>query len=490
MPARLLRPGVWLIVAITLIASLQFLAWRQLRAQLVREAFDVLSPLARGDTPFRWRLDDAGVLVGRRVLGDCAFAFEADALILRRGSRQCEVALELRTPLDLRRFDTLTITAAPSLPAFSLQVREQLSSAQHLTDIAPASAASIALDTLPWRLDSGGAAAAPVRAAMLRLRFADLQSDLRLQEIAVLPRATAGWSLRGAAAATWTPLAEATSALPSRAPLYVLDGWLRPEAVLHARDQLREREPAAIVVFRDDIPRLAAAIETGALPPSTPGTPFYVGLCIVMLALARLGPRRSAAAYQVLAALALPVLLVVGLQIGDDFDRRTWALIGVAVLNVIVLAWIGTTKPWRWSGTGRAWVLALAAPLIAATVALLFGHVDLRAFPYAALPGYLIWALAQQYLICTVVADRLRVAGMPAEWTVLAAATAFALLHSPNAALMLATFLGGLIWGALWLQERSLLPLAASHALASLLLTSGLPPFWLRSAEVSLRYYL
>ncbi len=156
------------------------------------------------------------------------------------------------------------------------------------------------------------------------------------------------------------------------------------------------------------------------------------------------------------------------------------------MLNVIVLAWIGTKKPWRWSGTWRAWGLALAAPLIAATVALLFGHIDLRVFPFAALPGYLLWALAQQYLICAVVADRLRIAGVSAEWTVLASATAFALLHSPNAALMLATFLGGLIWSALWLQERSLLPLAASHAFASLLLTSGLPPFWLRSAEVSL----
>lgn len=487
MRSPLLRLGAWLIAAIAIVAALQLLAWRQLRAQLVREAFAVLSPLAHGDTPLRWRLDDAGVLVGRRVLGNCTFALEDGALILRRGSPLCEVALAVRTPLDLRRFDTFAIAATPSLPPFSLLVREQLSSPQHLTDVAPTPTPAIALETRSWRLDNGDAATAPRSAAMLRLRFADLASDLRLREVAILPSAPADWSLHGA---TWTPLDPEAATAPSRAPLYAIDAWQRPEAVLYARDRLREREPAAVVVFRDDVAQLTEAVRTGSLPPSTPGTLFYVGLCLVMLSFAGLGPRRAAAAYQVLVALALPLWLVVGLRIGDDLDRVAWALIGASVLSVIGLAWIGTGKPWRWLGTSRAWMLGSAAPLAAAMIVLLFGRIDLAVFPFAALPGYLLWALAQQYLIGAVVADRLRIAGMPAAWTALAAATAFALLHAPNAALMLATFLGGLIWSGLWLQERSLLPLAASHALASLLLTSGLPPLWLRSAEVSLRYYL
>ena len=78
------------------------------------------------------------------------------------------------------------------------------------------------------------------------------------------------------------------------------------------------------------------------------------------------------------------------------------------------------------------------------------------------------------------VADRLRIGGLAERWTVLVAAATFSLLHAPNAGLMLATFAGGLIWSALWLRERSLLALGASHALAALVLTSALPPAWLR----------
>ena len=70
------------------------------------------------------------------------------------------------------------------------------------------------------------------------------------------------------------------------------------------------------------------------------------------------------------------------------------------------------------------------------------------------------------------------------------AALVFALLHAPNATLMLATFAGGLLWSAIWLRERGLWPIALSHALAAGLLVQGLPPQLLRSAEVSLRFFL
>jgi membrane protease YdiL (CAAX protease family) len=65
----------------------------------------------------------------------------------------------------------------------------------------------------------------------------------------------------------------------------------------------------------------------------------------------------------------------------------------------------------------------------------------------------------------------------------------FALMHTPNAALMLATFGGGLCWCALYLRERALLPIAVSHALSALALIALLPPNWLYSAEVSARFF-
>ena len=68
-------------------------------------------------------------------------------------------------------------------------------------------------------------------------------------------------------------------------------------------------------------------------------------------------------------------------------------------------------------------------------------------------------------------------------------ALGFALLHTPNASLMLATFAGGLCWCTLYLRERALLPLAVSHAASAMVLIALLPPSWLYSAEVSARFF-
>src|SRR6185312_4752509 len=71
-------------------------------------------------------------------------------------------------------------------------------------------------------------------------------------------------------------------------------------------------------------------------------------------------------------------------------------------------------------------------------------------------------ALFQQYLICAVVTARWRRAGLPRFVAIWLGAATFALMHTPNASLMLATFFGGLCWCALYLRERALLPLAFS----------------------------
>lgn len=492
MRARSLRLGIWLLCALAVAAALQFLAYWQLRSQLVREAVAVLSPLARGDTPYRWHLGDPDQLVGRRALGDCDVAFDAGELVLRRDSRLCEIGISLRAPLDLRRFGTLTVTGTTTLPVFTVQLRERLSSPQHLATVPAGAALPIELATLSWRLDADGIADVPQRAAMLRLRFADLGTDLRLREIALQSQDPGAWRPSDAAGTAWAALDTDAPLDPQRLPLFWIDGLRRPEAVLRARDELREREPAAIVVFRDDIRQVAEALANPAPAPDI--AELWVLTLVVMALLAAatwmLRHRRIAAALQALLALAVPAWLVVGLHVGNRLDAGDQALIGCATLYAVILARNETARPWSWLGTRHGWLYALTAPLIAAAIAAGFGRIDAGDFPFAAIPGYLLWALLQQYLICVVVVDRLRASGLPGAWSVLVAAAAFSLLHAPNAALMLATFLGGLIWTALWLRERSLAAQAVSHALAALLLTSSLPPHWLRSAEVSLRYYL
>uniref|UniRef100_UPI0021479A40 CPBP family glutamic-type intramembrane protease n=1 Tax=Tahibacter caeni TaxID=1453545 RepID=UPI0021479A40 len=311
-----------------------------------------------------------------------------------------------------------------------------------------------------------------------------------LRGIALLPRDAAPWR----APPAWQP---ADTALPlpvNEPPLFRVDTALRPEALLHRRDRLRETEPAAIVVAAADGTAVTAALRTPAnAVPCVDFDPIVLPLAAVLMIASWYRPRARAvrAVAQAAVAVALPLWLVVGLRIGDDLSRSAQIAIGLTALHVAVLARSDTAQRWRWFGGWRALIHAAAAPLLSLLIVLALGRPNGQAaVAPAAAAGYLLWALLQQYLIGAVFADRLRLAGLPLHWTVLAAATLFALLHAPNAALMLATFAGGLLWSTAWLQERSLLPQAVSHVAAALVLTSGLPPDWLRSAEVSLRFFL
>jgi hypothetical protein len=328
---------------------------------------------------------------------------------------------------------------------------------------------------------------------MLRLRFNELTHDLRVQAIALQPQAQQDWS-----AAAWLSADSATEALAAaQFPLFRIDERARPETVLRWRDMLREREPAALMIVRADVGRVTAAMH-GMPSDTTRPVSAWPWATVVAVALAMLATLarpvdavRTRALLQAVLALALPVWLVVGLQLGDDIGSPAAAAIAIALLYAVALGWSDTATRWHWIGGPRAWLPASAAPLLALGLVLTLGRPgEYATISVASLVGYALWALLQQYLICVVFADRLRRTGLPSRWTVLAAAGVFALLHAPNATLMLATFCGGLIWTALWLRERSLIPLALSHATAALLLGSGLPPAVLRSAEVSLRYYL
>ncbi|MBS0570826.1 MAG: CPBP family intramembrane metalloprotease, partial [Proteobacteria bacterium] len=152
---------------------------------------------------------------------------------------------------------------------------------------------------------------------------------------------------------------------------------------------------------------------------------------------------------------------------------------------------LGFPRDWRLVGSPRAWGLAAVVAAVALCLGL-FAHdanLPLRPPPVAHVARYLGWALVQQYLVCALVTARWRRTGLPGFIAVWLGAMTFALMHMPNAALMIATFAGGLCWCALYLRERALLPLAFSHAASALILIVLLPPSWLYSAEVSARYF-
>jgi hypothetical protein len=106
----------------------------------------------------------------------------------------------------------------------------------------------------------------------------------------------------------------------------------------------------------------------------------------------------------------------------------------------------------------------------------------------AAILRYTGWALLQQYALQDVVLLRLKDAGMTRR-APLGAAVLFALMHLPNAALMLLTFAGGWVWCRAFDRAPNLLVIAVSHALAALAAGQWLPDTVIRGLRVGPGYF-
>ena len=77
------------------------------------------------------------------------------------------------------------------------------------------------------------------------------------------------------------------------------------------------------------------------------------------------------------------------------------------------------------------------------------------------------WGGAQQWLLQTVVLREAR-RHLPPRASVVLAAALFALVHLPNPFLMVMTFVGALGWCSIFTRYPNILPLAISHAVATL----------------------
>ncbi len=101
----------------------------------------------------------------------------------------------------------------------------------------------------------------------------------------------------------------------------------------------------------------------------------------------------------------------------------------------------------------------------------------------------MIWGLLQQYVLQSFINRRAQLVFGKGAASIILVALIFALLHLPNPWLMGATFLGGLIWAAVYQRVPNLYALALSHAFLTWALISTLPNDVLRSLRVGYKFF-
>ncbi|HET8940989.1 MAG TPA: CPBP family intramembrane glutamic endopeptidase, partial [Rudaea sp.] len=426
--------------------------------------------------------------------------------------------------IDLQRFPRLRIDATSQVPvAIGVVVRTHLDSGQ----LASASATlvpghrniEIDLSRVRWA-DNRASLPAPQRAAMLRLRVQLARGQLvhvhavtldrirgfqpillanspRLLDIGSAPDAGMLPVYRVPQAADEPALQAIGKQVDVHAGMVMdLPQNGRVEQQLQQRDRILEAVPAAILVpqraFSSTIAQARVQVDSAnATKTRHPWKWIALGLYALLLGASLLWPctrTRLRALIEVILVLLGPLWLIAGENFTGTNDPWQYLLIGASMIYALSLYRPGI---WNWNGSANAWILAAAIVVAAAVVGVVMHRSDsgFRAISTAHVVRYVAWALVQQYLVCAICTQRWRIVSGSSMIAVYLGALGFALLHTPNATLMLATFCAGACWCALYLRERALLPLAVSHAASALLLMTLLPPEILRSAEVSARFF-
>lgn len=496
------RNAILLVAAVALIAVtvpclLRLARWR-FDACLRDTAAQALVLSARGETPWRWRFADAEDIVAGRVFEAGNFDFADGALTVQSDGRAFEIGLPLPIKADLRLFPQMDIAASVDMPGRLWIVAAQ--------DIGQSATRTQPIELNPNRnVESIALTTLPATAAMLRLRV-DLPNDARLHlggialeraADAIAPDLSAPPKVAAIIddKTTNDELAAIAAQSDMRAlPVLLLTPGTNPNSRRSLLERVRTQIPAGILIPVDEVEstfaqaRMRVSAREGDM--SRIGWLALVAYIAALLA-SRLFPPLRPEVRAVLEAVlvsAAPIWLIAG----DHFTGKPGALqiCLIAAVSVYALS-LGFPRDWRLNGSTRAWLPAGAI----AAAALCFGLLahsasqPLRPMSTGHIARYLAWALIQQYLICAVVTTRWQQTGLPRFVAIWLGAMTFALMHTPNASLMLATFFGGLCWCALYLRERALLPLAVSHAASALVLIALLPPPWLYSAEVSARYF-
>ena len=99
------------------------------------------------------------------------------------------------------------------------------------------------------------------------------------------------------------------------------------------------------------------------------------------------------------------------------------------------------------------------------------------------------WGFVQQYMLQSLVNRRAQIIWGRGWLSVLVVAAIFAGLHLPNPALTVATFVGGVIWAAVYQRAPNIFALAVSHSLMTWIVVSTLPASSLNHLRIGFKYF-
>ncbi|WP_188792279.1 CPBP family intramembrane glutamic endopeptidase [Dyella nitratireducens] len=489
-----------MLVALIACVALGRLAAQMTATQLLDQAQHQLARIEANQPLWEWQLRKPRDLVAGRAFGNATVVQDDDALrVTSEDGTPFELGLPIASPLDLRHWPILQL-ALQSNTAGNIGLVWQGSS-HALACLAPSahvltpdtSSLRIDLRDLAWKSAEQGKCATPGIAQMLRLRV-QLPRDgsLRIASAALLTTEPMPHLQDVAIDLPKNALQQGMDRITARTqnwpmPLFRLPDGISAEAMLALSNRLRDRWPAALIVPAGETPQ--------AEPMARPRQAWAWSACIVyLLVLLWLALRpvrgRLRPWIEIAGCLLGPLWVITGLHWGLRPTPLGLTTFGGGLVYALAIERRHLPRLWRWPGAGRQWLWPLATLPVTVLLAMFYGHA-LRPLLLGHVLAYFAWAWLQQWLILVVLLHRFeRILPRP-SWAIVPVALVFALLHTPNAALMQLCFVGELWWAWCFLRSRSVLPVALSHAICALLVESALAggPL-LRSLEVSARFFL
>jgi len=100
-----------------------------------------------------------------------------------------------------------------------------------------------------------------------------------------------------------------------------------------------------------------------------------------------------------------------------------------------------------------------------------------------------LWALFQQYALQGYINRRAQIVFGEGAISILVTALLFSLIHLPNPMLSALTFIGGVVWAAVYQRQPNLFALVISHTISSITVALAVPPEVMNSLRVGFKYF-